>query len=68
MLKALAFSLIDLNNWQVFKNKKRLEIIKHLRKEWVILERDKGNRVALIGSKDYYTVVENLFPDKSKFK
>ena len=29
---------------------------------------DKGNRIVLIGTNDYYTAVENLFSDKSKFK
>ena len=29
---------------------------------------DKGNRIELIGTNDYYTAVENLFSDKSKFK
>ena len=52
----------------MFKDKKKLEVIKNLRKELVILKPDKGNRIALIGTNDYYTTVENLFSDKSKFK
>ena len=36
LLKALTFSLIDSHNCQVFKDKKKLEIIKNLRKELVI--------------------------------
>ena len=67
-LKALAFSLIDLDNCQVFKDKKKLEIIKNLRMELVILKPDKGNGIVLIGTNDYYTAVENLFSGKSKFK
>ena len=67
-LKALAFSFIDLDNCQVFKDKKKLEIIKNLRMELVILKLDKGNGIVLIGTNDYYTAVENLFSDKSKFK
>ena len=29
---------------------------------------EKGNEIVLIGINDYYTTVENLFSDKSKFK
>ena len=67
-LRALAFSLIDLDNYQVFKDKKKLEVIKNLRKELVILKPDKGNGIVLSGTNDYYATVENLFSDKSKFK
>ena len=67
-LRALAFSLIDLGNYQVFKDKKKLEVIKNLRKELVILKPDKGNGTVLIGTNDYYITVEKLFPDKSKFE
>ena len=41
LLKALTFSLIDLHNCQVFKDKKKLEIIKNLRKELVIWNQTK---------------------------
>ena len=52
----------------MFKDKNKLEIIKNLRKELVILKPDKENGIVLIGTNDYYTAVENLFSDKSKFK
>ena len=51
----------------MFKDKRKLEIIKNLRKELVILKPDKGNGIVLIGTNDYYTAIENLFSDKSKF-
>ena len=35
-LRALAFSLINLDNCQVFRNKKKLEIIKNVRKEFIL--------------------------------
>ena len=41
-LRALGFNLIDVDNNQVYKNKKKLEIIKNLRKELVILKPYKG--------------------------
>ena len=66
--RALAFSLIDLDNCQVFRDKKKLEIIKNLREKLVILKPDKGNEVVLIRTIDHYSAVENLFLDKSKFK
>ena len=66
--RALAFSLIDLDNCQVFRDKKKLEIIKNLREKLVILKPDKGIEVVLIKTIDYYSAVENLFLDKSKFK
>ena len=68
LLRALAFSLIDLDNCQVLKDKKKLEVIKNLHKELVILKPDKRNGIALIGTNDHYTVVKILFSDKSKFK
>ena len=67
-LRALAFSLIDLDNYQVSKNKKKLEVIKNLRKKLVVLKPDKRNGIVLIGTNDYCTTVETLFSDKKKFK
>ena len=52
----------------MFRDKKKLEIIKNLREKSVFLKPDKGNEVVLIRTIDYYTAVENLFLDKSKFK
>ena len=45
----------------MLKDRKKLEIIKKLRKELVILKLEKGNGIVLIGPNDYYTAVENLF-------
>ena len=67
-VQVLAFNLIDFDNNQVYKDKKKLEIIKNLRKELVILKQDKGNGVVLVRTIDYYNAVENLFSDPSKFK
>ena len=64
----MAFSLIDLGEKQNFKDKKRLDIIKNLRKELVILKPDKGNGIVLLNANDYYNGVEKLFQDKLKFK
>ena len=67
-LRALAFNVIDFDNNQVYKDKKKLEITKNFRKELVILKPDKGNGVVLVQTIDYYNAVENLFTDSSKFK
>ena len=64
----MAFSLIDLGEKQNFKDKKKLDIIKNLRKELVILKPDKGNGIVLLNANDYYNGVEKLFQDKLKFK
>ena len=67
-LRAMAFSLIDLENKQIFKDKKKLDIIKNLRKELVILKPDKGNGIVLLNTNDYNNGVEKLFQKKLKFK
>ena len=67
-LGALAFNLIDLDNNQIFKDKKKINIIKNLRKDFILLKPDKGNGIVLIKTTDYYSSLEKLFSDKSKFK
>ena len=47
-LGALAFNLIDLDNNQIFKDKKKINIIKNLRKDFILLKPDKGNGIVLI--------------------
>ena len=64
----MAFSLIDLENKQISKDKKKLDIIKNLRKQLVILKTDKGNDIVLLNNNDYYNGVEKLLQDKQKFK
>ena len=48
----MAFSLIDLENKQFFKDKKKLEIIKNFRKELVLLKPDKGKGIVLLNAYD----------------
>ena len=54
ILRELAFNLIDLDNQKVFKDKKKIQVIKKLRKYTVILKPDKGNGVVVINTTDYY--------------
>ena len=67
LLRALAFNLIDLDNNQIFKNKKKINI-KSLHKDFVLLKPDKGNGIVLIKALEYYSSLDKLFSDKSKFK
>ena len=67
-LRALAFNFIDLDNRKVFKDKKKLQVIKELRKDAVILKPDKGNGVVVIDTTDYYESLNKLFSDTTKFK
>ena len=63
----MTFSLIDLEDKQISKDKKKLDI-KNLRIELVILKPDKGNGKVLLIAKDYHNGAEKLFEDKQKFK
>ena len=65
LLRPLAFNLIDLHNIQIFKDKKKINIIKNL---WTDFEPDKGNGTVVIRATEYYTSIEKLFSDKFKFK
>ena len=52
-LHALAFSLIDLDNQNIFKDKKTLQVIKDLCKDNIILKPDNGSGVVVIDTTDY---------------
>ena len=50
-----------MDNQKVFKDKRKLQVIKELRKDTVILKPDKGNGVAVTDTTDYYESLENYF-------
>ena len=56
-LRALAFCLIDLDKRNLFKDKKKLQVIKVLHKDTVILNPHKDNGVPMIVTK---TMLSNL--------
>ena len=60
--------LTDMDNKQIFKDKKQLEIIKDFCMEEVVLKPDKGNGKVLVRYTGYYNALENLFSDQTKFK
>ena len=67
-LRALAFNIIDLEDKRIFKDKKKLEIIKNLCQNTVVLKPDKGNGVVVIDSTDCFNSLKTLFADGTKFK
>ena len=67
-LRSLAYNLIDLDNQQVFRDSKKLKILKNLRETCAILKPDKGNGVVIIDTADYHNSISELFSDKTKFK
>ena len=60
-LRPPAFSLIDLDNQKVFKDKRKLQVTKELPKNTVIVKPDKGNGVFVIDTTDYYEYLDKLF-------
>ena len=57
-----------MNNQKVFKDKRKLQVIKELRKDIVILKPDKGNGVVVIDTTDYSEFLDRSFSDTTKFK
>ena len=67
-LRALAYNLLDLENQQIFKDSKKLKIIRKLRETTAILKPDKGNGVVIVDIADYYDSLSPIFSDTKKFK
>ena len=57
-----------MDNEKVFKDKKKLQVIKELRKDTVILKHDKSNGVVVIDTTGYYDSLNKIFSDTTKFK
>ena len=68
MSAILAFNHIDLDNRKVFKDKKKLQVIKELRKDIVILKPDKNNGLVVIDTSGYYESLDKLFSDTTKLR
>ena len=66
--RAWAFNLIDLDNSQILKDKKKINFIRNLRKYFVLLKPNKGREIFLIKAAAYYSFLEKFFSDKLKFK
>ena len=53
---------------QVFKDKKKIKIIRDLKEKVVLLVPDKGNGTVIIDILDYKQSMHQLFADRTKFK
>ena len=62
-LRSYAFNLIDIDDKNIFKDANKIKIIKHLRKNHVIMKPDKGNSIILCTN-----LMEKVFTNKTKFK
>ena len=58
----MSFSFIDLENKQIFKDKKKLDIIKNSREELVLRKPDKCNSIVLLNPNNYYNGVKRVIP------
>ena len=67
-LRAMAFNLINVNDQQVYKDKKRIKIIRDLKEKVVLLSPDKGNGVVIMDIQDYQHSMQHLFADRTKFR
>ena len=67
-LKAFTFSYLDINDEVFWHDIKRINIIRKLKENVVILKPDKGQGVVLINKKDYVNSLEKMFNDQTKFK
>jgi hypothetical protein len=67
-LRAMAFNLINIQEDQIYKDKRKITIIRDLKEKVVLLTPDKGNGVVLMDVIDYKDSMHALFADRSKFR
>ena len=67
-LRAMAFNLINVEEQQIFKDKRKIKIIRDLKEKVVLLTPDKGNGVVVMNIDDYKDSMHGLFSDRSKFR
>ena len=53
---------------QIYRDKKKVQVIRKLKEEVVLLNPDKGNGVVIMDIKDYNDSINKLFADRTKFK
>ena len=64
----MAFNLINVDEKQVFKDKKKIKIIRDLKEKVVLLGPEKGNGEVIMDIQDYKQSIHQLFADQTKFK
>ena len=67
-LRAMAFNLINIEERQISKDKRKINIIRNLKERAVLLTPDKGNGVVIMDIKDYKDSMHALFSDRNKFR
>ena len=67
-LRAMAFNLINIEEKQIFKDKRKIKTIRDLKEKVVLLTPDKGNGVVIMNINDYKDSMHALFSDRSKFR
>ena len=68
LLRCLAFNIINIDEKRIFKDQKKIKLLKSLQKTITVLKPDKGNGIVLMDKSDYIHTVENIFSDSNKFK
>ena len=66
-LRAFTYSYIDIYDKQYSHDKKKINIIKQLRENYMILKLDKGSGVVLMNKADHHDAMNQSFSDKTKF-
>ena len=64
----MAFNLINIEERQISKDKRKINIIRNLKERAVLLTPDKGNGVVIMDIKDYKDSMHALFSDRNKFR
>ena len=67
-LRAMAFNLINIEEQQIFKDKRKKKTIRDLKEKVVLLTPDKGNGVVIMNIDDYKQSMHDLFSDRTKFR
>ena len=68
LLRCLVFNIINIDEKCIFKDQKKIKLLKSLQKTITVLKPDKGNAIVLMDTNDYIHTVENIFGDSNKFK
>ena len=57
----MAFNLINIEEQQIFKDKRKIKVIRELKEKVVLLTPDKGNGVVILNINDYKDSMHALF-------
>ncbi|XP_066924963.1 uncharacterized protein [Clytia hemisphaerica] len=67
-LKSFTYNYLDLDTKQFRSDQNLIKVVRELRKKCLILKPDKGQGIVLIKNNDYYSLLNGIFNDTSKFK